>query len=85
MLIDEFSKKGSVQKIEKAERRKCPFEGEERRGEREGMNSKRFVGLFPPLADEWAQGPPYLCDACPRRHTSLPANVFTGHDASKRI
>lgn len=40
---------------------------------------------LPPLADEWAQGPPYLCDACPRRHTSLPANVFTGHDASKNM
>lgn len=38
----------------------------------------------PPLADEWAQGPPYLCDACPRRHTSLPASVFTGRtDPSK--
>ena len=50
---------------------------------------ERLVGLsppsLPPLADEWAQGPPYLCDACPRRHTSLPANVFTGHDASKNM
>lgn len=45
--------------------------------------STGFVGLVPPLADESAQGSPYLCDACLRRHTSLPANVFTGHDASK--
>jgi len=42
-----------------------------------------FVGLVPPLVDESAQGSSYLCDACLRRHTSLPANVFTGHDASK--
>lgn len=65
---------------------KCPLvEKQKTTRDREGGGEKRFVGLFPPLADEWAQGPPYLCDACPRRHTSLPANVFTGHDASKNM
>lgn len=48
------------------------------------FSTDSFVGLVPlSLADESAQGSPYLCDACLRRHTSLPANVFTGHDASK--
>lgn len=64
-------------------------EKERERERGRGGNCRRvlyiFVGLVLRLAEESAQGPPYLCDACPRRHTSLPASVFTGHDTSKNM
>jgi len=40
---------------------------------KEALSTSSFVSLVPLLVDESAQGPSYLCDACLRRHTSLPA------------